>query len=93
MAATQEQIIDYLLDITEAQSEFGKKVALHCKLGRPNLKIEKIELSTLEYCVKCMEKYFGSSDYETNNFLSIDEAKDIMERINSICKTFIYIEL
>lgn len=93
MAATQEEIVDYLLDITEAQSEFGRKVALHCRLDRPSLKVEKIELCILEYCVKCMEKYFGSTDYENDNFFSVSEAKDVMERINSICKTFIYIEL
>ena len=45
------------------------------------------------YCVKALEKYFDGYDYENNNFFTKAEAKDIMERLNSICKTFIYLDI
>lgn len=93
MAATYQQIVDYLLNITDAQSDYGNKIAKHCKLGRPDLKNEFIRLTLLGYYVRILEKYFDSTDYTTNNFFTTEEAKDIMERINKICSTFIYLEI
>jgi hypothetical protein len=93
MAATPTQITNFLLDLTNAQSDYGKKVALHAKLGRQDTRVEMIKLTILSYCIQCLEKYFNEYDYENHNFFTEDEAQDIMERINEICGTFIYLEL
>lgn len=91
MAATKEQIVSYLLTVTDAQSEYGKRLAKYCKMGRSNLKVEFIKLTLLSYYIKSLEKYFDSTDYTINNFFTMDQANDIMERINKICSTFIYL--
>jgi len=93
MAATQQQIVDYLLNITDVQSDYGKKVAKYCRVGRPNLKVEFIKIILLSYYVRILEKYFDTTDYTINNFFTTEEAKDIMERINKIASTFIYLEI
>ena len=85
MAATPAQITNFLLDLTNAQSEYGKKVALHSRLGRSDARVEMIKLTILSYCIQCLEKYFDGYDYENNNFFTEEEAKDIIERVNTIC--------
>ncbi len=87
---TDTEVVNFLLNVTDAQSDYGKKVAKYSRLGRPNLKNEYIRLTLLSYYVRTLEKYFDAADYSINNFFTIDEAKDIVERINKICSTFLY---
>lgn len=93
MAATYEEIVNYLLNITDAQSDYGKKIAKYCKVGRPNMRSNFIKLTLLGYYIKILEKYFNCNNYEVNNFFTTEEAKDIMERINKITNTFIYLKI
>ena len=93
MAATYEEIVTYLVDASDAQSDYGQKVAKMHRLGRHELKIEMIKLILLSYYVRMLEKYFDCDDYEVDNFFTTEQAKDIMERINGICKTFIYLKI
>ena len=87
---TDEGIVNFLLNITDAQSDYGKKVAKYSRLGRPDLKNEYIKLTLLSYYVRALEKQYDATDYSIDNFFTIEEAKDIVERINKICSTFIY---
>jgi len=91
--ATYEDIVYYLLSITDAQSDYGKKVAKDFIIGRPNMKVELIKLTLLGYYIRALEKYFDTPDYTVNNFLTVAEAKDIMERINKICSRYIYLDI
>lgn len=93
MAATPSDIANYLLTITDAQSDYGYKVSKHFRLGRKDLKNEMIKLIVLGYCVRILEKYFDCTDYTANNFFTEDEATEIMRKINNICKTFIYLDI
>lgn len=92
MAATPAEINSYLLNITDAQSDYGEKIAKYHRLGRPNISCDNLKLIILGYYVRILEKYFDD-DYENNNFFTTEEAKDIMERINKICKTYIYLKI
>lgn len=93
MAATAEQIAVYLLTLTDAQSDYGRKVAKECRIGKSDTKNDFIKLTLLSYYIRSLEKYFDTTDYENNNFFTTTEAKDIMERINGICGTFHYLEI
>lgn len=93
MSATPEEISTYLLNITKAQSDYGKKVARYYALGRYNIKNEMIKIMVLSRYVQMLEKYFSQTDYENNNFFTTDEAKEVMKRINTICKTFFNLDI
>lgn len=93
MAATPEQITTYLLTITDAQSDYGQKVAKYHRLGRYELTEYMLKLTILSYYIQILEKYFDCDDYEQNNFFTVEEAKDIMDRINDITNTFIHLKI
>jgi len=93
MAASSIDINNYLTSIMDAQSDYAKEIALDYRLGRQECKTDKIKLVTLSYLVRAMKKYFAKSDYSVNNLYTTVEANDIMEKINKICNTYIYIEI
>jgi len=93
MTATTIDINNYLTSIMDAQSDYAKNIALDYRLGRSECKVDKIKLITLSFLVRAMKKYFAKTDYENNNLYTKDEARDVMEKINKICNTFIYIEI
>ena len=75
---TDEGIVNFLLNITDAQSDYGKKVAKYSRLGRPDLKNEYIKLTLLSYYVRALEKYFDTTDYSIDNFFSRPDESNIM---------------
>jgi hypothetical protein len=93
MAATSQEITDYLYNIRVAFSEYGSNLANAQRLGRTDLNCYKMKFRILKYLVNIMVDYFDSSDYENVNFFTKAEARDIMQHINNICGTNYIIEL
>jgi hypothetical protein len=87
MAATEQQITDYLTDILYAQSVYMDKVGLKERLGEPEIFKYRLRNTILGFYVEILMNYFTQTDYENNNSLTTTEAKDIMSRINLMCDT------
>jgi hypothetical protein len=93
MAATQDQINAYLYNIREAYISYGNNLANAQRLGRTDLSCYQMKFRLLQYFVRIMTDYFDSSNYETINFFTVNEIKDVMQHINNICKTNYTIQL
>ena len=97
MAATTQQILDYLTDIKYAQSEYMDNICKRERLGHTSLFKYRLRATILNYYVTIMVDYFyqdeGNGEYADNNFFTTDEVKDIMNRINSLCDTNFDLEL
>jgi hypothetical protein len=86
--ATPTEIANYLLEIYEAQSVFTDSVVLKEKLGHTDIFCDRIKASLLDMYVEIMVNFFViPASYDTDNFFTTDEIKDIMLRINLICDT------
>lgn len=89
MAATAQEILDYLTDIKYAQSVYMDKINKMERLGHTDLFKWKLRMTILGCYVQVLVDYFsqdaGAGEYETNNFFTTDEAIEIMDRINSLC--------
>jgi hypothetical protein len=83
--ATAPQIQAYLEDILYAQSVYMDDVNLRERLGHEDTFKYKIRNTILGYYVEIMIDFFSQSDYDLNNFFTVDEVKDIMNRINRLC--------
>lgn len=91
--ATQNQITEYLTNVRTTYVNYAGKLADAQRLGRTDLDCYKLEFRILKYLVRIISDYFTSDDYTTDNFFTIIEAKDVMQKINSICGTTYMIEL
>jgi hypothetical protein len=92
--ATVGEIANYLLEIYEAQSVFTDEVVLKEKLGHTDIFCDRIKETLLSMYVQIMVDYFKlPASYDTDNFFTTDEAKDIVLRINLICDTNYIIDL
>lgn len=91
MAATAQEILDYLTEIKYAQSVYMDKINKRERLGIPTLFKHRLRIVILGYYVNIMIDYFqqdaGNGEYADNNFFTTDEVKNIMNRINSLCDT------
>lgn len=93
MAATTEQINAYLYNIRSAYVTYGNNLSNAQRLGRTDLDCYKMKFRILKYLLRILVDYFDSSDYETINFFTKEEARDVMQHINNICGTNYMIEL
>ena len=98
MAATQVQIDSYIASIRFAHSEFANKVAMREMLGHSDVYCDRIKMTLVAYFVRMLEDYFEQHDdagdtYEDYNFFTTIEATDIMQAINSICKTNYFLDI
>lgn len=87
MAASQLEITTYLNNVRTAYINYASDLANAQQLGRTDLDCYKIKFRILKYLVRIITDYFNTTDYETINFFTEDEAEDVMQKINSICGT------
>ena len=93
MAATQNDINAYLFNIRSAFVDYGNNLANSQRLGRVDLQCYEMKFRILKYLVRILVDYFDSTDYETTNFFTTEEARDVMQHINNICGTNYMIQL
>lgn len=87
MAATQTEINTYLYNIRLAYVNYGTKLANAQRIGRTDLQCYQMKFRLLKYLLRIMTDYFDSSDYANVNFFTTEEARDVMQHINNICRT------
>jgi len=93
MAATQQQITDYLTYIKYAQSVYMDDLNRKERLGHSDLFNDRLRNTILGYYVTIMVDYFYQSDYSNNNFFTTEEVVEVISRINRICDSNYNIEL
>lgn len=93
MAATANEIRDYLVSIYTAQSNYMDKLTLKEQLGHKDITCLRIRASILACYIYVMEEYLTQEIYYTNTFFTTDEAEEIMYRINKICDSNYYLDL
>jgi len=101
MAATLTEVNDYISAIRIAIADYTNKVMLKELLGHTNIFCDRQKVILLSVYLDCINDYFGpfilagldDHSYDTNNFFTTDEIMDVMQHINSICKTFYTLDL
>lgn len=93
MAATREQIEDYLMSVYWSQTDFMDKLTRKELLGHTDTFCDRVRASILACYVYLMEEYLTQEDYANYTFFTTDEAEEIMYRINKICDTNYYLDL
>lgn len=94
MAATQNDINNYLSDILYGQSVFMDKINIKERLGHKDMYEHRLRNTILGYYVAIMMDYFSSgTSYTSNNFYDTTEVRDIIDRINRLCDSHYDIEL
>ena len=93
MAATRNQIEDYLVSVYWSASEYMDKITLKESLGHPDLFCDRVKASILMCYIYLMEEYLTQDPYDSNTFFTTDEAEEIMYRINKMCDTNYYLDL
>lgn len=88
MAATPTEINDFKATIMFKQVEIAKVLTRILSInGRAENEIYLIKLQAInEYC-NILIDYFSESDYENDNFFTVDEIKDIIEHFNDLCNS------
>jgi hypothetical protein len=91
MTATEQQ---YLLDINSAFSDYTYNLALRENVNL-NVKrnVEKIKLILLKAYVEIMDYYLRDTITGDDNFFTIAEAEDIMQKINDITEGNYWLDL
>ena len=92
MAATQQDINDYITSIRDAFSILANKAAKKEIIGHTDVFCPRQKVTIVGDYLEIIEKFFGQTDYETGNFFTVEEIKEIMLRINIICDTNYTIE-
>lgn len=101
MASTLTQVNNYISYIRVGIADYVDKVVLKERLGHTDLFCERQKVMLLSAFLDCIVDYFnpfivaGVEDhsYDTNNFFTIDEIRDVMQHVNNICGTFYMLEL
>jgi hypothetical protein len=93
MKAQQSEIDTYITDIRSAIADFGDSVATKQRLGKTDIRCDKLKLMLLSICLDCLSDYFlqyqdpDEVDPDTTNFFTTSEIRDIMQHVNNMCKT------
>jgi hypothetical protein len=100
MAATLTQVSNYISYIRVGIAEFTNKVTIKERLGHKDLFCNRQKVVLLSAYLDCIVDYFdpfvsssGSVAYDTNNFFTTDEIRDVMQHVNNLAGTFYMIEL
>jgi len=100
MGATPQEISAFKSLLYSSYSSLAKNIADRAKLNNSfDVQSDKIKLILLCAYIEIVEDYFNTEDYtspysyESNNFFTTIEIKDIIQHINNICKTFYNINL
>ena len=97
--ATSSQIATYLSNIQDAQVVYLDSVIIKERLGNPDIVTYRTLVSVLNAYVDIITEYFSQATYSGGyfitdyNFYDIEEAEDVMLRINKICDTNYYLDL
>ena len=92
MAATQENINNFITSVRDAISIFVNKIAKQEILGHTDMFCGRQKMEIAESYLEIIEKYFEQTDYATDNFFTVDEIKEVMLRINLLLDTNYTIE-
>lgn len=90
MALTQEEINEYLYGVRSAFVDYGFKLARYEQLGKKDIiQDTRFKFRLLQYFIRIVIDYFdaGTPEYETINFFTTDEIRDVIQHINNICGT------
>jgi hypothetical protein len=101
MAATLQQVSNYITYVRIGIADYTNKVTIKERLGHTDIFCNRQKVVLLSAYLDCIVDYFDpfitknveDHSYDTNNFFTISEIRDIMQHINSICDTFYIVEL
>lgn len=100
MAATLTEVSNYISYIRDGIADYTHKVTIKERLGHKDLFCNRQKVMLLSAYLDCIVDYFdpfvsssGSVPYNTENFFTTDEIRDVMQHVNNICDTFYMIEL
>lgn len=91
--ATAGEITTYIFSVRSAFADYGEKVSIYQKIGSENIECYKVRFNLLNHYVRLIIDYLDSSDYENINFFTTSEARDIIQKINSICGVYYMLDL
>lgn len=92
MAATQQDISDFITSVRDSLSVFVNKVAKKEILGHTDLFCQRQKTQIATVYLEILEKFFSQVDYENDNFFTVEEIEEIMLRINLLLDTNYTIE-
>lgn len=88
MAATQQEIDNYLQSARYAVSDYSALVSRKEMLGHTDTFCDRLKLILVTDYLEILEDYFAPGiTYATNNFFTTEEIEDVMQHVNAICKT------
>ena len=99
--ATIAQVNDYISSMRIAVADYTNSVMIKETLGHTDLFCNRQKVMLLSAFLDCVNDYFGpfltagveDHSYDTDNFFTTDEIMDVMQHVNSICKTFYTLDL
>jgi hypothetical protein len=101
MAATLAEVNNYISSIRVGIADYTEKVCKKERLGHTDMFCNRQKVILLSAYLDCIVDYFNpfiaagvdDGSYDTNNFFTTDEIKDVMQHVNNICGTFYIIIL
>ena len=93
MAATQQEVTDYINYIRQELAFYGNKHATRLQQGHKPSFDKTVKLALLQSFVDIAEFYLDEYDDPDNNFITVDEFEDIMKHINRIANSFHWLEI
>jgi len=83
--ATAGEITTYLNNILYGQSVYMDDIMKRERLGYSDMFLYRLRAYILDCYVQIMVSYFSQTDYDSENFFTTDEVREIINRINIIC--------
>lgn len=94
MAATQTDVNNYINYIRQELSRYGSQLATWQQQGNKPDYSKQIKFMLLQNYVEIAEYWLEQWDSTTDdNFFTVTEFEDIMQHINAICNSFLWLEL
>ena len=94
MAATQTDVDNYLNYIRQELSRYGNHLATMHQHGNKPSFAKEVKFMLLGAYNDIAEHYLEQWDSTTDsNFFTVEEFEDIMQHINAICNSFLWLEL
>jgi hypothetical protein len=94
MTATQDLVNNYINYIRQEYSRYGDQLATWQQQGNEPDFTKKIKFMLLHCYIDVAEHYLEQWDSITDaNFFTISEFENIMRHINTICNSFLWLEL
>ena len=91
---TANEINVYLYNIRNAFVDYGYALSRYQKLGRKEIECYKLRFELLNHYVRIITDYLDrGADYDTKNFFTTAEARDIIQHINNLTGTNYMLDL